>query len=260
MDAASRTLARATERPTGRPFVTLTVGDRTGPALNDYPSVTDELIALGAVPTCPADTLSASVAPPAQAGPGDARELTFGFQNRSEVMCRLAGFPRLTLLDAAGERIPISIKDQGAAYVRQEGIAADTVLDPDQSASFTMNYTRCRRAPAATQARVALPGVKLTYALSVGSSADPVAPCSGTVEVSDVWLLPPGTVVVTTATSPARQQQGDSSLPRNDNHRARRRRGYRAATHAGRAFARRRSPRRGRLNVRVSNDAASAYT
>ncbi len=47
-DARGATVARAVERPTGCASVSLKIGNRTGPALNDYPSVTGELDQLGA--------------------------------------------------------------------------------------------------------------------------------------------------------------------------------------------------------------------
>ncbi len=46
-DARGATVARAVEWPTGCAYVSLKIGNRTGPALNDYPSVTDELDRLG---------------------------------------------------------------------------------------------------------------------------------------------------------------------------------------------------------------------
>ncbi len=47
VDARGATIARAVEWPTGCAYVSLKIGDRIGPALNDYPSVTDELDRLG---------------------------------------------------------------------------------------------------------------------------------------------------------------------------------------------------------------------
>jgi hypothetical protein len=44
-------------------------------------------------------------------------------------------FPRLTLFDAAGHRIPLTLTDQGAAIVRREGIGATSVLAKSEPAS-----------------------------------------------------------------------------------------------------------------------------
>ncbi len=184
--ATGRTLARATEHPTGCASVTLAIGGRTGPPLSDYPSVTNELLRLGAIPVCGARTLSTSVSPPGRNGPADARIITFSFQNRSTVMCRLAGFPRLTVSDASGRRVPLSLTRLGAATVRHEGLAATSILDPGQSAGFGATYTRCRGARAAVHAEVELPGVGRRFRFTVGTSRQPFAPCRGAVGIGNI--------------------------------------------------------------------------
>lgn len=184
--AAGRTLARATESPTGCAYVKLTIGGRTGPLLSDYPSMTDELIRLGAVPVCAASALSPSVSPPGRNGPVNARAISFSFQNRSEVMCGLAGFPHLTVVDAAGRRVPVALTDLGAAIVRHQGLAATSVLDPGQSAGFAATYTRCRGARVAVQAQVELPGVARRFQLAIGTPREPFAPCHGSVGVGNL--------------------------------------------------------------------------
>jgi hypothetical protein len=181
-----RILARATEHPTGCASVTLAIGGHTGPALSDYPSVSDELLRLGAVPVCAARTLSPSVSPPGRNGPANARIITFTFQNRSRVMCRLAGFPRLTVSDASGRRVRLSLTRLGAATVHREGLAATALLDPGQSAGFGATYTRCRGARAAVHAVVALPGVARRFRFTVGTSRQPFAPCRGAVGIGNV--------------------------------------------------------------------------
>lgn len=182
-----RTLARATEQPTGCAYVALTIGSRRGPPLTDYPSVTDELVRLGAVPVCARSWLAASASPPGPNGPARARMVSFEFANRSDRMCRLAGFPRLTLLDATGRRLNTTVTEQDAASVRHEGlVAASAVLDPGQSAGFGASFTTCRGAPTATRAAVRLPGVGAPFLLAVGSPARPFAPCRGAVQVSNL--------------------------------------------------------------------------
>jgi hypothetical protein len=183
---SGRTLARATENPTGCAFVRLTIGARTGPPLNDYPSVTDELLHLGAVPVCAARALSPSVSPPGRNGAVNARVVSFSFQNRSAVMCRLAGFPRLSVFSAAGRRVPLTVTHLGAASVRHEGLAAAAVLDPGQSAEFGASYTRCRGATVAVHAEVELPGVARRFRFTVGTSRQPFAPCRGAVGVGNL--------------------------------------------------------------------------
>jgi hypothetical protein len=181
-----RTLARATESPTGCASVQLSIGARRGPPLSDYPSVTDELIRLGAVPVCAGHALSPLVSRPGRNGPVDARTITFSFQNRSAVMCRLSGFPRLAVFDVAGRRVPITLSHLGAAIVRRQGLGATSVLDPGQSAGFGATYTRCRDARAAVQAQVQLPGVARRFRLSIGTPHQPFAPCRGAVGVGNL--------------------------------------------------------------------------
>ena len=101
-------------------------------------------------------------------------------------MCRLSGFPRLELIDSAGRRIPIVVNHDGAGVLRHEGIAANSVLDPEQSAGFGVTYTRCRGARVAVQAAVTLPGVARRFMLPIGSPTKPVAPCHSTVGVGTV--------------------------------------------------------------------------
>jgi hypothetical protein len=186
VSGGGRMLARATENPTGCAFVALTIGDRRGPPLSDSPSVTDELVSVGAVPVCAARALSPSVSPPGRNGPVNARVLSFTFQNRSAVMCRLAGFPRLTVFDATGRRVPLTVTHLGAAIVRHQGLAATSVLDPGQSAGFGASYTRCRTAPVAVRAEVELPGVARRFRLAIGTSRQAFAPCRGAVGVGNI--------------------------------------------------------------------------
>jgi len=180
-----QTLARATENPTGCASVALTIGARIGPPLSDYPSVSDELVRLGAVPVCAPSALSPSVSAPGRDGPVDARIVSFAFRNRSTVMCRLAGFPRLTLIDATGRRVSLTVTHLGAAIVHHEGLTATSILDPGQSAGFGATYTRCRGARVAVRAQVALPGSRW-FRFSVGTSHEPVAPCRGAVGVGNL--------------------------------------------------------------------------
>jgi hypothetical protein len=181
-----RTLARATENPTGCASVRLVIGGRRGPPLDDDPTVTDELVRIGAVPVCAGSTLSPSASPPGRNGPIKDRLITFSFQNRSPVMCRLAGFPHLTAFDAAQRRIPLRHTNLGARIVRQEGVTAVSVLDPGQAASFPVTYVRCPGAPVVTSAQVVLPGVARRFRFAVGSARDPFAPCHGRVGVGNL--------------------------------------------------------------------------
>jgi Protein of unknown function (DUF4232) len=186
MSADGATVARAVENSTGCASVTLTVGRRTGPALSDYPSLTDELVRLGAVPVCPAGQLTASASLPERDGPVTARVISFDFENRSDVVCHLSGFPRLAFFSSAGRRLPITITDQDASTVRRAGLEATSVLDPNQSADFGASYAECSGARVAVRAQVALPGVARRFRLTVGTRRKPVTPCHGAVGVGNL--------------------------------------------------------------------------
>ena len=185
-DASGNVVARADESPTGCASITLMLGTRTGPELSDYPSMTDELVRVGAIPRCTGAQLSASTTPPGRNGPVDARSLGFSFLNHSTALCTLAGFPKLELFDPAGHRLPVTVTDSGASTVRQEGISATSVLDPRTPAGFGLTYTTCAGASTASSARVTLPGVAKAFTLPIGSHTDPVTPCSGAVAVGNL--------------------------------------------------------------------------
>jgi hypothetical protein len=86
---AGSSLASAEEHPTCCPYVSLTVGGRAGPHLIDEPSVTDELIRVGAIPVCAAGQLRAAASVPTFDPAG--RYITFTLTNRSRAVCRVAG-------------------------------------------------------------------------------------------------------------------------------------------------------------------------
>lgn len=172
-----QTVARALEQPTGCASVSLTIRGRRGLALNDYPSVTEALERIGAIPVCSASQLQASVGPPTYYPSG--RVITFNFRNRSDSLCLLSGYPRLLLFDARGRALPTAVTDAGGAPVLNPG----AVLDPRGATSFTGNWTTCA-APRAGYVTVRLPGVSGLFTLSTGSARRPFAPCDGRLRVS----------------------------------------------------------------------------
>jgi hypothetical protein len=169
-------LASAVEHPTGCASVSLTVGGRAGPDLNDYPAVTSELIRTGAIPPCTGRQLQVTANPLARDQGGDV--LTLTFTNRSDSMCRVTGFPRFRLIDRAGRRLRVSAHHLGSADV--------VPLDPGEAAWASVTSTRCG-APRAKTLSVALPGVPGTwFILSVGSGGKPFAPCHGRIDVGSL--------------------------------------------------------------------------
>jgi hypothetical protein len=185
--SGGRAIARAVEEPTGCPTVALRVGGRRGPYLVDYPSVTNELERLDAIPVCSASQLLSTASLPARVG--RQKQISLRFVNQSGSVCRLSGFPRIALFDAHGRRLTAKVADQGASTVRREGLGAAVALDPGQAGTSGVSWSVCA-APRATRVRITLPGVRRPFALPVGSSKRPFAPCHGRLGLSNLAGFP----------------------------------------------------------------------
>jgi Protein of unknown function (DUF4232) len=179
--AGGRQLAKVVERPSGS--VGVTIGGRDGPPLVDEEtSVTGELGRLGALPVCPGSGLQPSAGLPGRVILGESEYgMTFRFRNRSRVICRLEGYPRVLFLDAAGRPLPTHTTDLGRSSFRAEYPPA--ILYPGQSGSFGATWSTCQAAHPA-RVRISLPGVAERFVLAAGSHAHPLAPCGGRVTIS----------------------------------------------------------------------------
>lgn len=186
LDAAGQVVAHAVEQPTGCATVSLTIGNRVGPALDDSPSVTTELERLNAIPTCRATQLAASASRPIRE-PGT-RVITFRFRNRSRSVCRLSGFARVRLVAADGQRLLTKPHDQNAAAQRALGLSGAVPLDPGQSGQIDLDWTACH-APAAASVRLRLPGETAWLEIPTGSARHPFAACGGRLGIGAVQLL-----------------------------------------------------------------------
>ncbi len=184
--ARGRTVARATEQPTGCASVQLTVGGRRGRALQDSPSVTDDLIRLGAIPTCPRGALEASLSRPGRDGGPMTRGTEVKVINRSASVCRLRGYPGVGLLGADGAGLPARVHRVGARFLRGEGVEADVVLGAGGAANFSLQWTACHVTPARLL-RFSLPRVAGAFVVPVRGT---IAPCGGRLGVGDLTLLP----------------------------------------------------------------------
>jgi hypothetical protein len=182
-DSSRNVLASAEEHPTGCAFVNLTVRGRTGPALDDFPSVIGELERLGAVRTCSSAQLRITATLPVH-DPGG-QYGSFSFANESTAVCRLHGFPTLRLFDASGHAMRTKVSDQGASIVMREGIDASVPLAPRQSATFAVTFSRCRATPA-SRISIRLPEIPRPFVLSVGSARHAFAPCRGQIKVGNL--------------------------------------------------------------------------
>ncbi len=166
-------LAGVVENPTGCASITLSVGGRTGPLLNDYPTLTSELARLGVIRTCTGRQLRVAADPVARDVGGDV--LTLTFTNRSDAVCRMTGFPGLRLFDGRGHRLRLTL--------RHVGSSDSVALDPDEATWALATSTRCN-APRARRVRVTPPGTRASVILRVGSRGRPYAPCHGRINLS----------------------------------------------------------------------------
>lgn len=180
-DHAGSEVAHAVEDPSGCPFVRLTVGSRTGPNLNDDPSVTEELEQLNVIKPCAGSDLVASTTPPIP-WRGGSEQTAFSFTNRSDAVCRISGYPTPMLIDAHGQTIRTTPVHQSDEFPPPTALQMNVPLDPGQSAEFWIYFTRCS-APQATSARIKLVGIARTFVLAVGSTKHPIAPCTGRLRI-----------------------------------------------------------------------------
>jgi hypothetical protein len=186
LNAAGRVVARAVEGPTGCATVTLTIGRRVGPALDDSPSVTTELERLNAIPLCRTAQLATTAGRPQR--DGRSHVITFSFRNRSRSVCRVSGFAKVRLLGAGGQPLPTKLRDQGAGAQRALGLSGAVPLDPGQIGQLDVSWAMCH-ARTASSVRVRLPGETTWSEIRTGSAAHPVAPCGGRLDVDA--LRPP---------------------------------------------------------------------
>lgn len=181
-----RTVAQAIEQPTGCASVALTIGGRRGRALQDDPSVTDDLIRLGAVATCRQGALTASASRPGRDGPRRRRVTEVRVLNRSASACRLRGYPDVDLLGAGGASLRVHVHRLGVTFFRQQGVGANVVLAAGSAAGFTLAWTACHVAPARS-VRLALPGGAGGFVVPAPGM---IAPCGGRLGVGNLAPLP----------------------------------------------------------------------
>ena len=176
-DSAGNGVAHGVENPTGCPFLHLTIGSRTGPNLSDDPSVTQELEELNAIKLCDGSALAATATAPIPWRPGS-EQMAFGLTNKSDSVCRVSGYPTLSLIDPHAHTMRTRLAHQSEQYPPPTAGQMDVTLDPGQSAEFWVYATRCT-GPRAAGVRIQLPGIARPFALAVGSAKHPFAPCGG---------------------------------------------------------------------------------
>ena len=120
-------------------------------------------------------------------------ELTIALHNVSRVPCRLRGYPRAALLDAAGHRLPLHVSQGSGFFPDTQAAPRPVVLAPGALAHFGIGFVTnneyahahvCRTAAAAM---AAAPGVPQWQRVSL-RRAPRIAPCGSTLTVSPVHV------------------------------------------------------------------------
>lgn len=177
--AGGRPLALAVDAPGGCADLTLRVTDRRGPVLDERGvrrSITEQLVALGAIPACRIRELAAG---PASLAPAGRRPLlTLSLRNRSDSVCTVRGYPRIALLDAAGHPLGHRQRAVGAARLRRAGISGTVILYPGTSAQLSVRYADCPTRTGAATARIGLPHARTALGVPL-RTARAVTPCPG---------------------------------------------------------------------------------
>jgi hypothetical protein len=177
--AGGRPLALAVDAPGGCADLTLRVAGRRGPVLEERGvrrSITEQLVALGAIPAC--RTRELAVGPTSLAPAGRRPLLTLSLRNRSESVCTVRGYPRIALLDAAGHPLVPRQRAVGTARLRRAGISGTVILYPGTSAQLSVRYADCPAGAGAATARIGLPRARTTLGVPL-RTARAVTPCPG---------------------------------------------------------------------------------
>jgi hypothetical protein len=178
-----RPLAVAVDSPSGCASLSLSVGGRRGPQLNDMVgprlSIEQRMVALGVIRPCRSDQLVAG--PAALALAAHRPTLTLSIRDRSDAVCTVRGFPRVGLVGSRGHLLADRHRDVGAAGLRREGVASSVILYPGTSAQFTARYDTCPGRPRAVIARIRVPGTSDDLQGQLASTGRRVTPCRDTV-------------------------------------------------------------------------------
>ncbi len=147
---------------------------------------------LGVIARCRGAQLAASYA--RTDGATGHMELTIALRNVSTTACRLRGYPRAALLDAAGRRLPLRVRQGSGFFPDSRGAPRPVVMAPGALAHFGIGLTTnneyahahvCRTAAAAMAAPPGGAGGIRWERVSL-RRAPRITPCGGTLTVSPV--------------------------------------------------------------------------
>jgi hypothetical protein len=180
VDARGRILAHiGADSATGCVWLSVTVGTRRGPALQDGWDLASRLWAAGSLVHCSAAQLAVGVSAPSVYPSGATAMIRA--RNVAPAPCSLKGAPSIVLRTAAGRRLPVSDHAAGGTpgVVTAPGHAG---LSADLSWS-DRRAGRCALPPPAS-ALVGVPGIRQGFLVTLTPSRHRLGPCRGRVTVS----------------------------------------------------------------------------
>jgi hypothetical protein len=178
-----RPLAVAVDLPSGCGGVALSVHGRRGPVLDDMAGrplpIDQRMVALGAIRPCRAGQLAPGSASLALAARRPT--LTLSIRDRSDSVCTVRGFPRVTLVGSRGHALVRRRRRVDPGALRHAGVAGTVILYPGTSAQFTARYATCPARSRAVTARIRIPGTVGALGERLASTGRRVTPCRATV-------------------------------------------------------------------------------
>lgn len=118
-------------------------------------------------------------------------ELTIALHNVSRSACRVQGYPRAALLDGAGRRLPLHLRQGSGFFPDTRGAPHPVVMAPGGAAHFGIGfatnneYAHAHVCRTAATALAGVPGAAGWQRVSL-SRAPRVSPCGSTLTVSPV--------------------------------------------------------------------------
>lgn len=111
------------------------------------------------------------------------RTVSIAFINRGDSACKLSGYPYIAAPseDSLGIKSLTVLHEEGST----EANAAEVVLPPKGSASFSLKWTTGDSCPMISTLLVTAPGTNQSFSLN-----RPVSPCHGRVEISAIHPIP----------------------------------------------------------------------
>lgn len=119
-------------------------------------------------------------------------EVTIALRNVSPTACRLRGYPRAALLDAAGRRLPLHLSLGSGFFPDTRGAPRPVVLRPGALAHFGIGfvtnneYAHAHACRIASAAMAAAPGAAARWERVSLRRAPRITPCGSTLTVSPV--------------------------------------------------------------------------